>query len=375
MQYSIGCLLLGATLCLSGWATDNSGHYTLEGLLVACHCGDGQAVRTHLLKNPSLAQHIRSAGVPAERFTALDVAACGGYAEIVRLLLAAGADVNSRCCNARVTPLMQLCVRGRSRSAQVLTDLVEALAPPPAAAPSAPLQNTTATSRTDYLQCLRLVINGGADLDATDRQGDCALYYCAEQGDFEALSLLLAHGAKTDGWRSYKNDPLRAASFRGHLGCIQALMAAGCPVATGRQHGYSALNDAAQNGHVEILQHFLQQGLSANAESTPSGATPLLVAALKGRLTCMQLLLDAGAKVDHTDSNGCTALDCAAHAGQLQALELLLAHGANVHGWRLCKNDPLCAAAFRGHGPCVRALAAAGAEALGLFTHLPGRWL
>lgn len=45
------------------------------------------------------------------------------------------------------------------------------------------------------------------------------------------------------------------------------------------------------------------------------GLTALCWACLKGQLTCVQLLLERGSDIEHTDRNGRTPLDLAAFFG------------------------------------------------------------
>ena len=364
MKRFVWCLLLGCSACLQMWAAAVwAGDQALTDLLLACHAGDCPAVRACLHDNRELARQAVITDQSEQGYTALDVAARGGYAEIVRLLALAGADVNSRSGAAVRTPLLQVCRHAFDKSTELPADLVKALSLPdlPTAVQSSPPGPAAPACARDYLHCLRLLINSGADLDATDKQGRGALYFCAWLGNREALCVLIKHGATLSGWTLDNNEPLNAAAFKGHLACVQALVSAGAPMTTGKKHGYSALNYAGGKGHVEIVQYLMQQGMSVNAQSTPSGGTPLLVASETGQLVYMQILLDAGADINRPDEDGHTALYCAAQEGQLAALELLLAAGARVHGCSSSKTDPLYAAALNGHTDCVRALVAAGA--------------
>ena len=323
----------------------------LASLLEACRDGDCQSVRAHLGEKPSLARKILSTDEQEQKCTALDVAAAAGYAEIVRLLLAAGADVNSHCGEG-VTPLMQVSSLGRAKTAKLPAYL--------RATASAPSLQPAMTYPRDYLHCLRLLIRNGADTELSDQHGRTAPYYAAREGHLAALELLLSQGADVQGWSSWESDPLYAAAFNGRTACVQVLLAAGCPIITAKKTVFTALNGAAQNGHADVLECLLQQGISANAESEPFGGTPLFIAAVKGQLACMQVLLACGIDIDRPDQDGRTALYDAAGHGQLAALELLLLQGAKVQGWRSDESDPLCIAAFNGHIACVRALLAAG---------------
>ena len=210
------------------------------------------------------------------------------------------------------------------------------------------------------LACMQVLLDAGADMNRPDQKGRTILYWAAGGGHVKAVELLLAYGADVQGWNSSDRDPLFVATAHNHRACVRTLLAAGCPIITGRAYGHSALNCAAHMGHADILGYLLHKGISADAEGSPRGKTALLVAAEKGQLSCMKMLLDAGADINHADVNGHTALYYAAHKGHLEAIELLLARGANVQNWPSCRQDPLCTAAVNGYMACVRALVGAG---------------
>ena len=364
MKHSVWCTQLSCSVCLHVWSTDGrAGDQALADLLVACYRGDCQVVQARLHENHELARQAVTTNQVERGYTALYVAACGGYAEIVRLLLEAGADVNSRSGTEARTPLMQVCLHTAVNGVKLPSDLVEVL--------SLSEQDTTeqkeaslqavASCPPGCLHCLHLLLNSGADLDATDGQERCALYHCVARGHSEALFVLTEHGAKTVGWSSYKNDPLNAAAFKGHCACVRALLAAGCPILTATTDGYSALNDAAQKGHVEILECLLQHGALVDAKSSANGGAPLLAAALMGHVACMEALLAADADINRPASWGYTALYGAACKGQLAAVRYLVGQGAAVNCRGGDRDTPLLVACRNGHGAVVAALLKSGA--------------
>ena len=361
---AVWCVLLFFCGGLSVWAGDNAARQNLMGLLVACHDGDEQTVRELLCKDVSLARQVLAVDQQRQALSPLGIAVCGGYVGIVGLLIEAGTDVNGRFGMADITPLMQLCAQDHDGSDELPTTQVRALSlsiQPTTTVQAQSPHSALSVGTREHLRCLRMLLDSGADIDACDNQGRSALYHCAQWGNSEALAVLVRHGARVRGWSHCKQDPLCVASLKGHLSCVRALLAAGCPVVSGRQHGFSALNCAAQGGHVEIVKYLFQQGASVNAESTPTGGTPLLVAAEYGQLACMQALLDGGVDINGANSIGITALYLAAQEGRLAALKMLLSRGAQIKGWSSDDSDPLCAAAFYGRLSCVRALVTAGA--------------
>jgi len=67
------------------------------------------------------------------------------------------------------------------------------------------------------------------------------------------------------------------------------------------------------------------------AELNPPGWTPLIYAATSNQLEVMRYLIDAGANVNAESANGTTALMMASRGGHTEAVELLLARGAEVN--------------------------------------------
>lgn len=65
------------------------------------------------------------------------------------------------------------------------------------------------------------------------------------------------------------------------------------------------------------------------------GYTPLMNAAMLGRLDIVRVLIDAGADIQRKGQFGYTALHAAAQNGHLDVVQALVKYGASVN----CKND------------------------------------
>ncbi|CAK8990518.1 unnamed protein product [Durusdinium trenchii] len=118
---------------------------------------------------------------------------------------------------------------------------------------------------------------------------------------------------------------------------------------------------AANRGHLEVVRLLLEAGADKDAVRT-DGATALFIAAKNGHLEVVRLMLEAGADKDAVQTEGPTALFIAAQKGHFQAVQLLLEAGADkdaVHGKRA---TALYIAAQEGYLEVVRLLLEAGVD-------------
>jgi ankyrin repeat protein len=83
---------------------------------------------------------------------------------------------------------------------------------------------------------------------------------------------------------------------------IRCALAAGTPVdALSGELQCSALCAAAQEGSERALKALLAGGASVKLKDATQGFTPLHYAAMKNQVTCIELLLDAGAELEVRD--------------------------------------------------------------------------
>ncbi|KAL6895186.1 ankyrin repeat-containing domain protein [Trichoderma longibrachiatum] len=138
--------------------------------------------------------------------------------------------------------------------------------------------------------------------------------------------------------------------------------------AVARYNGRTALQAAAERGHLSIAKLLLQLGAEVDAPPSPSaGRTALQAASGGGFGAIVQLLLQHGAHVNAPAARykGFTALQGACLQGSLEVVDLLLEFGANVQasgGGYDGDATALHAAAERGHIKIVKKLVEAGAD-------------
>lgn len=152
------------------------------------------------------------------------------------------------------------------------------------------------------------------------------LITAAWRGDLAAVKTLLTQGANVDA-RSRGMTALIASAWGGNVEVTKALLAAGANVNAVDDDGGSALCRAAGTPYTEIVRVLIDVGADVNI-GTLAG-TPLIQAALNGRVEQVQMLLSHHANVNARNQLGQTALMVAgpvAYRGQPGLQEALATH-------------------------------------------------
>jgi ankyrin repeat protein len=104
----------------------------------------------------------------------------------------------------------------------------------------------------------------------------------------------------------------------------------------------------------------IASGIGENAEVTLTSST---LAAERGHIELVKVLLKNGADVNAANLNGESALMRAAENDRAAAVKILLAHHANGNAGDIINCTPLMRAAYRGYVDVVKELLAHGADA------------
>ena len=141
------------------------------------------------------------------------------------------------------------------------------------------------------------------------------------------VQLLLDHGASPSTLcTAAQRTPLFVCVLRYHLAAAELLLASPLcdPDALCTRQQISSLHVAVAEGRLEFISALLRFGASPNVLS-PEFGTPLHVAAARNHCKCARVLIDAGADVNaQTVDTGETPLMLAARKGHLEFVRLLL---------------------------------------------------
>ena len=176
-----------------------------------------------------------------------------------------------------------------------------------------------------------LLIDAGADLDATNDYGLTPLALACDNAAVATVTRLLAAGADPELARSTGETPLMTCARTGALDAVTALLDRGAnPNAAESWHGQTALMWAAGERHAAVAGALLEHGADLHARSS-AGYTALLIAARTDEPELARLLIAAGADVNDTAPDGLTPLLVATVRGHARLAIGLLEQGADAN--------------------------------------------
>ncbi|XP_056899126.1 ankyrin repeat and KH domain-containing protein 1 isoform X1 [Takifugu flavidus] len=162
-----------------------------------------------------------NAQIETNRNTALTLACFQGRAEVVSLLLDRKANVEHRA-KTGLTPLMEAASGGYAEVGRVLLDKgADVNAPPVPSSRDTAL--TIAADKGHYKFC-ELLINRGAHIDVRNKKGNTPLWLAANGGHFDVVQLLVHASADVDAADNRKITPLMAAFRKGHVKVVQYIV-------------------------------------------------------------------------------------------------------------------------------------------------------
>mmetsp|Transcript_103585 Transcript_103585/g.198838 ORF Transcript_103585/g.198838 Transcript_103585/m.198838 type:complete len:307 (+) Transcript_103585:26-946(+) len=123
----------------------------------------------------------------------------------------------------------------------------------------------------------------------------------------------------------------------------------------------TALNVAAQNGHISVVEKLLAAKADIDLHDWNLGSTALTLAANFGHASVVHKLLNAQANLEEEDVNSESALMCAAKSCHMEVVDLLLAANANPDLQGSNGSTALMRAAWEGQYDIVERLVCANA--------------
>lgn len=210
-----------------------------------------------------------------------------------------------------------------------------------------------------HLQTVTLLLT--SDIDCLDSMGRSALFIACRYGQESTSRKLLESGADPDFQTITGETPLSTAVSNGHLGVVRLLLAT--------KKGWAILADrqglchlvAARKGYVEVLELLLNAQTYVDARDS-MGQTLLLTAVVGGHESVVELPLEAGADVNANSHRNWTAVHYAAKDRHEAVVELLLKAGADANTKNQSYLSALHTTALNGSQPVLQLLLKGGAD-------------
>uniref|UniRef100_A0A669EWZ6 Ankyrin repeat domain 6b n=1 Tax=Oreochromis niloticus TaxID=8128 RepID=A0A669EWZ6_ORENI len=156
------------------------------------------------------------------------------------------------------------------------------------------------------------------------------------------------------------SERLLVASHKGQVDSVVQLINKGAKVAV-TKYGRSPLHLAAYKGHIEVVRVLLKAGCNLDIQDDGE-QTALHRAAVVGNSDIINALIQESCALDRQDKDGNTALHEVSWHGFTQSVKLLVKAGANVYTKNKAGNTPLHLACQNGHAQSAKVLLLGGSR-------------
>ena len=265
----------------------------------------------------------------------LQIAAMDGHTEVVRLLIAHGAEIESENDIydtgeelIAMEPLALALQKGQTSSALLLLDKgatwkLESWS-------DWTLLHEAAKARN--LQMVKRLQQQGMNINQANSIGETPLYLATLNRDVAMVTYILSLNPDLD--PALVDDlitPLQMAAYLGSSVIVTMLLEHGADVSIKNKDGNSALCAAALAPQRDVLEVIIRYDTDLDSPNN-IGATPLLFCVERRATDCVSLLLNAGASTASSKKSSRQPLHEAVAQGDLKIVNLLLDAGADTNG-------------------------------------------
>ena len=216
---------------------------------------------------------------------------------------------------------------------------------------------------TGKLHAVKWFLKKGATAACEDNRGWSTLHHAAQGGDTDVISLIHTHLPNIESKTGDGLTPLMVAAITGKFHAVKWFLAKGATVTYENNGGWNTLHYAAQGGDTDVIS-LIHTHLPNIESKTGEGHTPLMVAALCGKLHAVKWFLEKGATVACEDKGGRNTLHYAAQGGDPDTIDLILTHLPDIESKTVCGETPLIIAVRERKLQGVKCLLERGANPL-----------
>lgn len=185
--------------------------------------------------------------------------------------------------------------------------------------------------RNNHIECVRLLIEHNADINARTLTHLTPLHVCAQMGSLDCARLLIDHVNNIDATDSIGATALHYAVYSKNLPLIELLLEHGAKVDVQDKYGLRPIHYSAMvDNKLAVIQLLIEHGQTDVNVRSKSLLTPLHIAIVEKNLDVYNALLNFGADMDVKDLYGNTIAHWAAYVGYLPIFESIIQHKANL---------------------------------------------
>ncbi|XP_071695515.1 uncharacterized protein [Rutidosis leptorrhynchoides] len=291
-------------------------------------CGNLGAVKTLLKCGSDIEYPIKTAQKNETR--AIHISARHGYPLILQELIESGCDINARIKSSGETALM-ICAKFKHE--ECLRVLVNAGADLGLVNLSGQSAQSIAESNKwfcSFQQTVLDIIRGGKIPISSNKTVFSLLMYVANSGDVIALKSLIAHDEIDLDEQDDKGfSAVMVTAMKGHIEAFRVLVYAGSDVKLTNKAGETAISLSKVNENSDMFEKVMIEFTLEKGNQNARGFYPLHYAARHGDTNAVKLLVNRGYDVNIPDGDGYTPLMLAARENNGQMCKLLIACGSH----------------------------------------------
>ena len=288
----------------------------LDVLQIAALCGHTQLVEYLVV---DMKMDVNQTNVKND--TAVLWAARANHIDTVRRLIQLGANLMHQNDKGS-TPLYWACRYGLADMAKVL--MSEGKADVHQRRKLGLVSPIVLTAAMGYRDITEMLLDHGADVNTEITSGFTPLHHAAANGNVDTIQLLVERGADINSENIFGETALLRAAHEQETEAVLTLATLGADLGDLSKDGKSVWHYAIEAPDKDLLKTVIACHKKANACRLlvlPKGRNALHLAALKGDLTKVELLLSAGVSAEIQDDSGNTFFHLAARADQQEIVE------------------------------------------------------
>ena len=219
-------------------------------------------------------------------------------------------------------------------------------------------------SEEGHLEFAEWLLDSGAEMNVQDMSQNTPLHLAAACGRLDLVRVFLKRGAEVQALNRYGRTPLFSAAEGGNPDVVRSLLDHGADAHIRDKEDNNVLHIAAAHGHLEVARMLLALNLEVNTLNR-FGMTPFYSALKTSKKPdIVRLILDHGADVNLPldDRCYCSALHLAAGSENPEIVQMILERNPDIEARDSQGETPLHSASHHGNPVVVQLLLDHGAD-------------